>query len=121
MNPRKKLNEKRMRRGNRVGMAIFGTADRPRLSVHRTNRYFYAQLIDDEKHKTIASASNAAKVAAKGSKVVKAAGAYSVGEALGKKAIEKGIKKAVFDRGEYKFHGRVKSFADGVKKAGLTI
>jgi large subunit ribosomal protein L18 len=121
MNPRKKLNEKRIRRANRTGMVIFGTSERPRLSVHRTNRYFYAQLIDDEKHKTIVSASNAVKAAAKGTKVAKAAGAFSVGESLGKKASEKGIKKAVFDRGAYKFHGRVKSFADGIKKAGLTI
>ena len=74
MNPRKKLNQKRIRRGKRIGMALRGTTDRPRLAVRRSNRYFY---------------------------------------------VEKGIKAVVFDRSSYKFHGRVKQFAEGAKKAGL--
>ncbi|HVM77047.1 MAG TPA: 50S ribosomal protein L18 [Candidatus Paceibacterota bacterium] len=121
MNPRKKLNIKRNRRAARTGATVFGTAERPRLSVHRTNRYFYAQLIDDEKGRTIVAATNAVKSSMKSAKVAKSASAFSMGELLAKKAMEKGITKAVFDRGAYKFHGRVKSFADGVKKAGLTI
>ena len=121
MNPRKKLNNKRIRRGTRVSAPLKGTAERPRLSVHRTNRYFYAQLIDDEAGRTVVSVSSVTASGAKGAKVPKSAGAFAIGEALAKKAIEKGIKKALFDRGSYKFHGRVKSFADGAKKAGLRL
>ena len=113
----KKLNAKRMRRANRSSARIVGTTERPRLAVHRTNRFMYAQVIDDTTHKTLASASN---VAAK-EKAAKSAGAFSVGESIGKKAIAKGIKTVVFDRRSYRFHGRVKSVADGAKKAGLNI
>lgn len=77
----------------------------------------YAQIIDDTAHRTLVSASN---VSAK-EKAAKSDGAFKVGEALGKKAIEKGIKAVVFDRRSYRFHGRVKSVAEGAKKAGLTI
>ena len=123
MNPRKKLNQKRIRRGKRIGMALRGTTDRPRLAVRRSNRYFYAQLIDDMKGMTLASASSFqgaknAKAGAK-AKAAKSADAFAVGETLGKKAVEKGIKAVVFDRSSYKFHGRVKQFAEGAKKAGL--
>ena len=118
MNSRKKLNEKRDRRDARTKAAILGNADRPRLTVFRSNKYFYAQLVDDMKGTTIVSASSTfgAKKAVK-----KVDDAFSVGEALGKKAVEKGITQVVFDRGAYKFHGRVKQFAEGAKKAGLTI
>ncbi len=120
MNSRKKLNAKRTRRGARTRKAILGTTDRPRLAVRRSNRYFYAQLIDDVKGHTLVSASSfrGAKAGAK-AKAAKSADAYTVGEALGKKAVEKGITAIVFDRSSYKFHGRVKQFADGAKKAGL--
>ncbi|HVN26091.1 MAG TPA: 50S ribosomal protein L18 [Candidatus Paceibacterota bacterium] len=133
MNPRKKLNEKRIRRGARTRAAIEGTAERPRLAVFRSNRHFYAQLIDDMKGVTIVSvSSSAAKTAGAAAKSAAAAAkakakakkadeAFTVGEVLGRKATEKGITKAVFDRGSYKFHGRVKQFAEGAKKAGLTI
>lgn len=116
MNSRKKLNKKRIRRGARTRKAIVGTTDRPRLAVRRSNRYFYAQLIDDVKGHTLVSASSfqGAKASA-----AKSADAFAVGESLGKKAIEKGIKTVVFDRSSYKFHGRVKQFAEGAKKAGL--
>jgi large subunit ribosomal protein L18 len=124
----KKLNQKRIRRVARTRAAISGTAVRPRLTVRRTNRYFYAQLVDDVKGNTILSASsftiNAPAGGAKAAKVAKenkTANAFSVGELIGKQAIEKGIKSAVFDRRSYKFHGRVKSFVDGAKKGGLTI
>jgi large subunit ribosomal protein L18 len=118
----KKLNQKRIRRVARTRAAISGTALRPRLTVRRSNRYFYAQLVDDVKGNTLASASSfTIEKAAKGAKVTKTANAFLVGELIGKKAIEKGIKSAVFDRRSYKFHGRVKSFVDGAKKGGLTI
>jgi large subunit ribosomal protein L18 len=125
MNPRKKLNTKRIRRGLRTRKAILGTEGRPRLAVRRSNRYFYAQLIDDLKGTTLVSASSfagkkaAAKMAGTKAKAAKSADAFAVGETLGKKAIEKGIKAVVFDRSSYKFHGRVKQFAEGAKKAGL--
>jgi len=119
----KKLNQKRMRRVARTRAAISGTAERPRRTVRRSNRYFYAQLVDDVKGNTLISASSFTllkeeKAAGKATKTVNA---FSVGELIGKKAIEKGIKVAVFDRRSYKFHGRVKSFVDGAKKSGLTI
>jgi len=120
MKPAKKLNEKRNRRARRSAARIKGTAERPRIVVKRSNRYFYAQLIDDTKGKTLISASSFALGKATGKKT-KTADAFSVGEYLGKKAVEKGIASAVFDRRSYKFHGRVKNFADGAKKGGLTI
>jgi large subunit ribosomal protein L18 len=116
---RKKLNQKRVRRVNRVRATIKGTAERPRLSVRRTNRYFYAQLIDDVKGHTILSVSSVGT--GKEAKANKTAQAFTAGELLGTKAVAKGVKSALFDRRSYKFHGRVKSFADGAKKAGLTI
>jgi large subunit ribosomal protein L18 len=119
----KKLNQKRMRRVARTRAVISGTATRPRLTVRRSNRYFYAQLVDDVKGNTLLSASSftIAKAAKGAAKENKTANAFSVGELIGKKATEKGIKSAVFDRRSYKFHGRVKSFVDGAKKGGLTI
>jgi large subunit ribosomal protein L18 len=128
MKPSKKLNQKRIRRVARVRATISGTADRPRLTVRRSNRYFYAQLVDDVKGNTLASASSftiakagAAKDGAKKAKMTKIAESFLVGELIGKKAVEKGIATAVFDRRSYKFHGRVKSFVDGAKKGGLKI
>jgi large subunit ribosomal protein L18 len=121
----KKLNQKRMRRVARTRAVISGTAERPRLTVRRTNRYFYAQLVDDVKGNTLISASSLTiEKAAKGKATKvgnKTANAFSVGELVGKKAKEKGIASAVFDRRSYKFHGRVKSFVDGAKKGGLKI
>lgn len=118
MNSRKKLNQKRARRARRSSARIFGTPERPRLAVHRTNRFIYAELIDDVKGHTLAAASN---VGVKGEKKTKIAAAEMVGEAIGKKAVIQGIAKAVFDRRSYRFHGRVKSVAEGAKKAGLKI
>jgi large subunit ribosomal protein L18 len=122
MKPVKKLNQKRIRRVARVRAAISGTALRPRLTVRRSNRYFYAQLVDDVKGNTLLSASSftLAKTGAK-TKITKTAESFLVGELIAKKAVEKGITSAVFDRRSYKFHGRVKSFVDGAKKSGLKI
>ena len=123
MKPVKKLNQRKMRRVARVRATISGTAERPRLTVRRSNRYFYAQLIDDIKGNTLLSASSftVAKAAGVKTKMTKTAESFSVGELIAKKAIEKGITTAVFDRRSYKFHGRVKSFVDGAKKSGLKI
>ena len=86
---------------------INGTAEVPRLCVFRSNKYIYAQIIDDEKNKTLASAKAELKAADK------------VGEEVAKKAIKQKIKKVVFDRGGYKYHGRVKALADAARSAGL--
>ena len=122
MNARKKLNQKRTRRAARSSARMSGTSDRPRLAVHRTNRFIYAELIDDVKGHTLAAASNVGKKGEKkGDQKTKVAAAEIVGEAIGKRAVAKGITEAVFDRRGYRFHGRVKSVADGAKKAGLKI
>ena len=94
---------------------IKGTKQRPRLSVFRSCRAIYAQIIDDQKGRTLVAASNF-KLAVKGNKTVQA---RAVGELLAKKALKKKIKKIVFDRGSYRYHGRVKALAEGARKGGL--
>jgi len=111
MNKIKKLNKIRERRKMRVRARIKGTPEKPRLSIFKSNRYIYVQLIDDSVGKTLISASKTSSKDA----------SASLGEAIGKKASEKGIKSAVFDRGDYKYHGRVKVIADVARKAGLKI
>lgn len=101
--------EKRERRHKRVRAKIRGTSERPRLSVFRSNRHILAQLVDDESGKTIASANDM------GPKKT----AEKVGEEIAKKALEKKITTVVFDRGGYKYHGAVKSVAEGARKGGL--
>ena len=105
-----------MRRTARVSARMFGTSERPRLVVNRTNRYVYAQLIDDVKGHTLASVSTHGIP-----KAAKSVQSFSAGEALAAKAVAKGVKNAVFDRRASKFHGRIKQFAEGVKKGGLKI
>lgn len=110
-----------MRRAKRVTTPLRGTAVRPRLVVNRSNRYVYAQLIDDTKGNTLASASSFKKEITPGKKATKTLQAFAAGESLAKKAVEKGITVVIFDRRASKFHGRVKSFAEGAKKGGLKI
>ncbi len=95
-----------------------GTAQKPRLSVFRSNADIYVQLIDDLNGQTLAAASSKEKdiAAQKGNKVEKS---KLVGEAIAKKALELGIKNVTFDRGGYLYHGRVKSVADGARQGGL--
>lgn len=107
-----------MRRAARVGTLIRGTAARPRLVVNRSNRYLYAQLIDDAKGHTIAAISTKGAASGKATKTLQASAA---GESLAKAALAKGVKTAVFDRRSSKFHGRIKGFAEGAKKGGLKI
>ncbi len=109
------LNQRRARRTIRNRAKVQGTAARPRLAVFRSNTAIYAQLIDDLAGQTLVSASSR-EVAGKQNKSEKAALA---GELLAKKAGEKKISQAVFDRRGYAFHGRVKSFAEGARKGGL--
>lgn len=126
MKSRKKLNVKRKRRAARTAARIRGTAARPRLIVNRSNRYVYAQLIDDAKGVTLAAATSrinaaGAGAAAANKATTKSEQAFAAGEAIAKKALAKNIASAVFDRRSSKFHGRVKSFAEGAKKGGLKI
>jgi large subunit ribosomal protein L18 len=109
---------KRLRRAKRVRAKISGTPERPRLAVFRSNKYLYLQLIDDEKGHTLVSASTRELGEKKDTKTDQA---RAVGELLAKKAIAAGIKKAVFSRGAYKYHGRVKAAAEGARSGGLII
>ena len=111
-------NERRQRIKNRIRKIVSGTEARPRLSVFRSNKEIYAQIIDDVSGKTISAASSRDKdiASAKGNKTEKAA---LVGKALAKKAIKAGVETISFDRGGYLYHGRVKSLAEGAREAGL--
>ncbi|MDA0231958.1 MAG: 50S ribosomal protein L18 [Chloroflexi bacterium] len=108
-------------RHRRVRKRVAGTAARPRLSVFRSNKQIYVQLIDDLSGKTLAAASSvdAGTTGATGASDGKTAAAVAVGEAIAKKATESGIKQVVFDRAGYKYHGRVKALADGARSGGL--
>jgi large subunit ribosomal protein L18 len=99
---------------------VRGTAERPRLNVFRSLRHMYAQLIDDVAGNTMASASTMdAEVKEQLAKLSKADQAKLVGQVLAKRALEKGVKQVVFDRGGYKYHGRVKAVAESARAAGL--
>lgn len=110
--------ERRKRINLRIRKTINGTAERPRLSVFRSNSQIYVQLIDDLKGVTIVSASSKEKSLAefKGNKIDQAAG---VGKLIAEKCKEKGIDSVIFDRGGYKYHGRVKSLAEAARAGGL--
>lgn len=110
--------EGRIRRHVRVREKIRGSAARPRLAVYRSLTHIYAQLIDDDAGKTLASASS---LDARDSKDKKSERAKAVGSALGERAKAKGISEVVFDRGGYRYHGRVKALADGVRAAGVKV
>jgi large subunit ribosomal protein L18 len=97
---------------------VSGTADRPRLVVFRSNRGIFAQLVDDEAGRTLASASWLGQRSFKGTKTEQAA---AVGKALAAEARKTGIDACVFDRGGYLYHGRVKALADGAREGGLTF
>jgi len=106
----------RLRRHRRVRGKVSGTAERPRLVVTRSNRGIFAQLVDDEAGRTLASASWTAIGATKGSKSEQAA---EVGKAVAAAAKKAGIDEVVFDRGGYLYHGRVKALAEGAREGGL--
>ena len=95
---------------------------RPRLTVHRSLRYIYAQVVDDASGKTLASASSLSKEIAGQAKSAKnVESAKRVGDLLAKKAVEAGVKKVAFDRGAYLYHGRVKALADAAREGGLSF
>jgi len=113
-------NEIRKKKHQRVRKHVHGTAERPRLSVYRSLNHIYAQIINDDLGVTLVAASSLdpdfkANDASGGN----LEGAKSVGDAIAKKALEKGIKQVVFDRGGYIYHGRVAALADSAREAGL--
>jgi|SRR5699024_2966727 len=111
-------NDVRKRIHKRVRKTIIGTDQRPRLNVYRSNKNMYAQLIDDENNVTIVSANTNEKGFDADSKANKEAAA-KVGKLIAERAIEKGYKSVVFDRGGYVYHGRVQALADAAREAGL--
>lgn len=106
---------KKIRRHQRIRARMEGTAERPRLVVFRSLRYNYAQLIDDISGKVLLGMTDK-KTGAKGTKTLLA---KELGKLLAKQALEKGIKRCVFDRAGYKYHGRVKAIAEGARENGL--
>ena len=120
MNPQKAKNKRRLRRRHHVRHHITGTPERPRLTVFRSSKHIYAQLIDDEAGVTLCSASTQSEgVKGKVKSGANVTAAKAVGEALAAAAKDKGITKAAFDRGHYRYHGRVKALADAARKGGL--
>ena len=107
----------REKRHLRVRKKVFGTAERPRLAVFRSEKNIYAQIIDDVAGKTLASASSLEKDFQSIGSNKEAA--KLVGTMIGKKALDSGIKEVVFDRGGYIYHGRVQELAEGAREAGL--
>jgi large subunit ribosomal protein L18 len=120
MNHQKAKHKRQLRRRNHVRRKIVGTVERPRLTVFRSSKHIYAQLIDDLNGVTLASASS---VVADVKKDVPYGGnvkaAASVGKKIAEVAKERGIAKAAFDRGHYRYHGRVKALADAAREGGL--
>ena len=107
----------RQRRHTRVRKRVRGTSERPRLAVYRSNRYIYAQIIDDVNGVTLASASSQEQDMRSSTLTVDTAS--KVGALIGSRAKDAGVSSVVFDRGGYKFHGRVKALADAAREAGL--
>jgi len=112
--------EHRNQRHSRLRTQISGTANKPRISVFKSNRHVFIQVIDDEARRTIVSSKvvAAAKTKIKGTKTEKAT---KIGEMIAEKMKEKGITQAVFDRGGFKYHGRVKAVAEGIRQGGIKI
>jgi large subunit ribosomal protein L18 len=111
-----KRNEIRQRIHARIRQKLSGTTERPRLNVYRSLNHLYAQVIDDQKGETLVSASTLALKLKTGGNV---AAAKEIGKAIAEQATAKGIKKVVFDRGGFLYHGRIKALADAAREAGL--
>jgi len=112
--------EARLKRHKRVRKNVRGVVDRPRLGVYRSSRHIYANVIDDTQGNTLVSASTLdAEVVKQIKGLTKVEQARVVGQVLAKRALDEGIEKVVFDRGGYKYHGRVKALADAARESGL--
>jgi large subunit ribosomal protein L18 len=115
----KKINNQRMlRRKFRISKNIFGTKDKPRISVYRSNKFIYAQAIDDQERKTILASSS---LKLKEDKLNKTDAAKLVGKKLAEALIAKGVTRGIFDRGQYTYNGRVKALAEGLREGKLVI
>jgi len=112
--------QSRLKRKKRIRKHLTGTQERPRLNVFRSSKHIYAQVIDDEHGHTLVAASSVEKIVKEQPKFEnKIAAADFVGKLIGERAIKKGLKKVVFDRGGFLFHGRVKAVSNGAREAGL--
>jgi large subunit ribosomal protein L18 len=111
-----KRNAIRQRIHSRIRAKMAGTTERPRLNVYRSLNHIYAQVIDDQKGETLVSASTLQAKAKTGGNV---AAAKEIGKSIAEQAVAKGIKRVVFDRGGFLYHGRVKALADAAREAGL--
>jgi len=112
----------RLKRKKRIRKNIFGTTERPRLTVFRTTKHIYAQIIDDTAGHTLASASTMQKAINKHlGKGERISVANLVGKSIAERAIKKGIQKVIFDRNGFLYHGRVKAVSDGAREAGLVF
>jgi large subunit ribosomal protein L18 len=109
---------RRLKRRRRVRAKVHGTAERPRISVFRSNRGIFAQLVDDEAGRTLAAV-NWTEADLRGLKPMEQASA--AGKLLAERAKAAGVERAVFDRGGYQYHGRVKALAEGAREGGLTV
>jgi large subunit ribosomal protein L18 len=122
MNQNRLLREKRQKRALRVRKTLHGTAERPRLSVFRSCKHVSVQLIDDRSGNTlVATSSSLSPVRETNPKTWNSQAAAAVGKRIAELALEKGIKEVRFDRGPYKYHGRLKALADAARKAGLSF
>lgn len=116
----KAKNKARLARKNRVKRQVQGTPERPRLSVYRSSKHIYAQIVDDATGQTLAAASTMGRDVREGVKnTATVEAARIVGLALGRKALSRDITKVVFDRNGYAYHGKVKALADAAREAGL--
>ncbi|MBR4015504.1 MAG: 50S ribosomal protein L18 [Anaerotignum sp.] len=110
----------RVKRHYRIRNHVKGTAARPRLAVFRSNKHMYAQIIDDvAQHTLVAASTMEPEIASKVEFTSNVAAAAAVGEAIAKKAVEKGITEVVFDRGGFVYHGKVQALAEAAREAGL--
>jgi large subunit ribosomal protein L18 len=116
MDRQKRLNVQRTRRTRRVRKALRGTAERPRLSVARSHKHIYVQVIDDETGRTICASSSRTVCGAYGGTV---AHAKQVGVDIAEKALARNVKRVAFDRGPYRYHGRLRALADAAREKGL--
>ncbi len=112
-------NDKRLRRKVRIRKKVNGTSERPRLSVFRSTKHIYAQVVDDAEGRTLVAASTVLKgVGEEGNKIERA---KAVGAAIAKACLDKGIKAVVFDRNGFLYHGRIRALAESAREAGLSF
>lgn len=120
MEQKDKSLQARLKRKRRVRKKVFGVTERPRLSVYKSLRYIYAQIVDDIQRKTLVAASSlTAELKGKLKSTANMAAARAVGETIAKRALEQKIAKVVFDKNQFKYHGKIKALADAAREAGL--